>query len=243
MQQMWNSPFLKQSLTSRLLHILYPSYCPICENPSNLFYYSPICSPCWTMIKRYTGPACTICAMPFPSEHAKICGPCTKKRPVFSRVVTYGIYEGVLAEAIHQFKFYGLKRLARPLGNLLLNLEIPQTDGITPVPLTKKGLRERGFNQSLLLARVISKEIKVPLLMDILYKKKDTPPQIGLSSKERLSNLKNAFEVKENIEGHRLLLVDDVITTGATVTECSRELLKAGAKEVIVIALARAGLD
>ena len=166
-----------------------------------------------------------------------------KKKPVFSKCITYGIYEGALAEAIHQFKFYGLKRLARPLGSLLLDLDLPQIDGIVSVPLSIKGLRDRGFNQSLLLARIIAKEMKVPLLMDVLFKKKETPPQIGLSSKERFSNLQGSFEVKEDIEGLRLLLVDDVITTGATVTECSKELLRAGAKQVVVVALARAGLD
>jgi len=165
-----------------------------------------------------------------------------KSRPLFAKVLTYGIYEGALAEAIHQFKFYGLKRLARPLGSLLLSLDIPQTDGIISVPLSIKSLRDRGFNQSLLLARMIAGEIKVPLLMDILFKKKETQPQIGLSARDRRVNIKNAFEIKGDIEGRRLLLVDDVITTGATVTECSKELLKAGAKEVVVIALARAGM-
>jgi competence protein ComFC len=241
---MWKMQnFAYQSLTSKLLHLLYPSYCPLCKNPSDLFSYSPICSPCWAQIKRYTGPSCKICAIPFPSEHANICGHCMKKKPVFSKCITYGIYEGALAEAIHQFKFYGLKRLARPLGSLLLNIDLPQTEGIIPVPLSIKGLRNRGFNQSLLLARIIARDMKSPLLMDVLSKKKETLPQIGLSSKERLSNLKGSFEVRENIDGLRLLLVDDVITTGATVTECSKELLRAGAEEVVVLALARASLN
>jgi ComF family protein len=78
--------------------------------------------------------------------------------------------------------------------------------------------------------------------MDTLLKKKETPPQIGLSAKERLLNLKNAFQVIGNIKGLRLLLVDDVMTTGATVTECSKVLMKAGAEEVIVLTLARAGM-
>jgi competence protein ComFC len=165
-----------------------------------------------------------------------------KQRPLFTKVLAYGIYEGALAEAIHQFKFYGLKRLAKPLGSFLLNLDIPETDGIIAVPLSKRGLKDRGFNQSLLLARTISKATKTPMRMDVLFKKKETPPQIGLSSKERLSNLKDSFEIRENVKNLRLLLVDDVITTGATVTECAKELLRAGAKEVTVIALARAGL-
>jgi len=164
-----------------------------------------------------------------------------KKRPPFSKVIFYGLYEGILAQAISQMKFHGLKRLSKPLGTLLLDLELPAIDGILPVPLSVKGLRERGFNQALLMARVLSKSLQVPLFMDILWKKKETLPQIGLSKKERSTNLKKAFEVKGNVRGLRLLLIDDVMTTGATVTECSNVLMKAGAQEVSVLTLARAG--
>jgi competence protein ComFC len=164
-----------------------------------------------------------------------------RKNPPFSQVIFYGLYDGVLAEAIHQLKFYGLRRLSKPLGKLLSTLEFPLADGIVPVPLAPKGLRERGFNQSLLIARVLSKHWGIPVFMDILFKKKDTLPQLGLSKKERLANLKKAFEVKGNIKNLRLLLLDDVMTTGATVTECSKALMNAGAQEVIVLTLARAG--
>ncbi|MEW6214768.1 MAG: ComF family protein [Nitrospirota bacterium] len=229
-------------MISKLLNILYPAECPLCGSAPDVISYLPICASCWSMIKRYTGPSCSMCAMPFSSEYSKACGQCLKKAPPFLRVINYGLYEGVLAEAINQLKFYGVKRLSKPLGRLLLSLDLPAMDGIVPVPLSIKRLRERGFNQSLLIARVISKETRVPLLMDILLKKKETPPQIGLSAKERLSNLKGSFEVKEDIKGLRLLLVDDVMTTGATVTECSKQLMKAGAKEVIVLTLARSSM-
>jgi ComF family protein len=180
--------------------------------------------------------------MPFTSEYAEICGQCLKKAPFFSRVMNYGLYEGVLSEAINRLKFYGVKRLAKPLGSLLCIFDSSGFDGIIPVPLSIRSLRERGFNQSLLISRVISKKFRVPLLMDNLRKTKETPPQIGLSAKERLLNLKNAFEVRGSIKSLRLLLVDDVMTTGATVTECSKVLMKAGAKEVIVLTLARTSM-
>ena len=180
--------------------------------------------------------------MPFASEYGEVCGQCLKKPPPFSKVLNYGLYEGVLAEAINHLKFYGIKRLAKPLGRLLLNLEFSGTDGLVPVPLSIKRLRERGFNQSLLIARVVSRKFQVPLLMDSLLKIKETPPQIGLSAKERLLNLRNAFEVRGDVKGRRLLLIDDVMTTGATVTECSKQLIKAGSKEVIVLTLARASM-
>jgi len=213
----------------------------MCAASSDVFNLSPICSSCWSEIRKYRGPSCRVCALPVVSEHSKVCGQCLKKTPPFSKVIAYGLYEDILAEAINQLKFHGIKRISKTLGRLLLSLDLPETDGIVPVPMTIKRLRERGFNQSLLIARVIAKESKVPLLMDTLLKKKETPPQIGLSAKERLLNLKNAFEVKGNMKGLRLLLVDDVMTTGATVTECSKVLVKAGAEEVIVLTLARAG--
>lgn len=147
-----------------------------------------------------------------------------------------------MAEAINLMKFFRLKRLSQPLGSLLLNLQIPECDAIVPVPLSKQALIERGFNQSLLLAKMLSEKLKKPLLIDLLLKKKDTPPQVGLSAKERYKNLRGAFEVKGKISNQKLLLVDDVLTTGATAKECSRTLLKAGAKEIVVITLARSSM-
>jgi ComF family protein len=180
--------------------------------------------------------------MPFASEYGQVCGQCLKKDPPFSKVLNYGLYEGALSAAINHLKFYGVKRLARPLAGLLCTFDLPGLDGIVPVPLSISRLRERGFNQSLLVARVMSRKFHIPLLMDNLMKTRETPPQIGLSAKERLLNLKNAFGVEGNINGFRLLLVDDVMTTGATVTECSKVLIKAGAKEVTVLTLARASM-
>jgi ComF family protein len=242
MWQMRNIFTCRYALISRLINGIYPSECPVCGNPSDAFSHAPICSSCWVQIKRYDGPSCSICALPFPSEYSRICGSCLKKNPPFSLIVTFGLYEGVLAEAISLFKFHGIRRLSRPLGRLLLDLDIPRADAVVPVPLTSQGLRRRGFNQSLLIAKVIAKKIQAPLFMDTLLKVKETPPQIGLSARERQSNLKNAFKVAGDIKGKRILLIDDVMTTGATVTECSKVLLKAGAKEILALTLARAGM-
>ena len=121
-------------------------------------------------------------------------------------------------------------------------LPIPAMDGIVPVPLSRKSLRERGFNQTLLLSRVISGHLKIPVYMDALYKNKETLPQISLGADKRMSNLKNAFEVKGNVAGLRLILLDDVMTTGATARECSKAIIKAGAEDVVVVTVARSSL-
>ncbi len=191
---------------------------------------------------RYTGPSCRICAIPLNSSYAEICSQCLKKAPPFSKVINYSIYDGVLAEAINLLKFHGLKRLAKPLSRLMIDFDLHGLEGVVPVPLSRKRLIERGFNQSLLFAKTISKEKKIPLLMDNLLKVKETAPQTGLSGKERISNIKGAFTVKGDIRGLRLLLVDDVMTTGATVTECSKKLIEAGAEEVVVLTLARTSM-
>ena len=158
-------------------------------------------------------------------------------------VLNFGLYSGVLSEAIHLLKFSGLKRLAKPLGKLLTELPIPSIDGIVPVPVTNRTLRERGFNQALLLSVVLSRQLRIPVYMDILYKKMDTPAQIGLGARERAHNLRNAFAVRGRLRNQRLLLLDDVMTTGATVRECAKTLVKSGAREVVVVTLARSMRD
>lgn len=145
-----------------------------------------------------------------------------------------------MKEAIHLLKFGAVKRLARPLGALLAVLDLPPADFIVPVPLSLEGLRHRGFNQTLLIAREVARRTGMPLETGLLYKKKDTPPQVALSRSARIKNLRAAFGARRALEGGRVLLIDDVITTGATAAECSKTLLKAGAEEVYAASLARA---
>jgi ComF family protein len=150
-----------------------------------------------------------------------------------------------LRKAINLLKYHNMKRLAKPLSDMLLKMEIPRTDAVMPVPLYRDRLRQREFNQSALLAKYTAKHTGSSLLIDCLVKVSDTNPQVGLSSRERQRNIRNAFGVKrtELIEGKDILLIDDVITTGATVRECSRALRKAGAGAIYVIALAHGAMD
>jgi len=149
-------------------------------------------------------------------------------------------------EAISRFKFGGVARLARPLGALLADYADPEfpfsaVDLIIPVPLHPRRLRERGFNQSLLLARQVGKRRSIPLNFTALHRTRQTQPQTQLSGAERRKNVRGAFEVRqaEVVGGKRILLVDDVFTTGATVQECASVLGEAGASEVHVLTLAR----
>jgi ComF family protein len=165
-----------------------------------------------------------------------------RRRPAFSRAISYGLYKDELAMAIHIYKFKGIKRLSGPLGEFLLGFDLGDADAVIPVPMSVRALRERGFNQSLLLAKNLSDSSGIPLIIDGLVKTSDTPPQIGLSAKERRRNLKGVFEAAKDFRDMRLILVDDVMTTGATVNECALQLRKAGAENVLVLTLARAGI-
>lgn len=244
MRKVWRSfKYNRYRLVSTLLSTVYPSICPVCSKPSDDVRYAPICMGCWEGIERYRGPSCRVCAAPLVSEHSGMCGECLSHTPPFSHVLSFGLYSGSLREAIHLLKFSGLRRLAAPLGRFLYELPVPEVDGIVPVPLSKKSLRERGFNQTLLLSRFLSRHLKIPLYMDVLYKKRDTAPQIGLRAMERAVNLKDAFGARGDLTGMRLLLLDDVMTTGATVSECSKTLIKAGAEKVVVATLARSAVD
>jgi ComF family protein len=132
--------------------------------------------------------------------------------------------------------------LAIPLARLLLgDLERLQVDRVLAIPLHPKRLRSREFNQSLLLAEQLSRLLSLPLLIDVMRRDRETPPQVGLSKRERKKNIRRAFSVTAPrlIQNQRVLLIDDVYTTGATLREGAKSLISAGAKEVVVAAVAR----
>ncbi len=180
-----------------------------------------------------------MCGEPLASWHGTVCGECMKDRPAFTKAYAYGLFDGPLKEAIHSYKFSSTRRLAAPLAALLCSLGLPPADAVTAVPLSKRRMLERGFNQSMLIGREVARKTGARLLPHALKKVKDTPAQAGLNRKERILNLKGAFICGDCVSGKTVLLVDDVITTGATARECSKALVAAGAREVYIAALAR----
>ncbi|MCX7914218.1 MAG: ComF family protein [Thermodesulfovibrionales bacterium] len=222
-----------------ILDRIFPTECPVCSKSSKSHLYNPLCQDCWKEIKKYNGPSCRICGIPAISEYTITCSTCLKTPPPFSQVIYYSLYEGNLKRAIHLFKFHKIRRLASPLAKLLLQLPIPKVDYIIPVPLHVKRLREREFNQTALLCRFLGKELNIKVLLNELIKTKETTPQALLDRERRIESVKNAFIAnKDKINGCHILLVDDVITSGATISECSRALRRAGVKKVTVVALA-----
>ena len=231
-----------------LLDLIFPPVCPVCQS---LFDGQGkdlvICPACRKAIRPVHPPFCPRCGLPYPSGKAHLCAPCLQERRYFAIHRTCASYEGALKEAIHRFKYEGVFPLRRVLGDLLqptlkaMRREHP-VDVLLPVPLHIRRLRERGYNQALLLVRELSKRTGIPYQERALAKIKDTPVQISLKKRERGKNLKGVFQVtdQEAIQGKSIVLVDDVYTTGATVNECARALLKAGAKQVAVLTVARA---
>src|SRR5208337_4564458 len=208
-----------------------------------------ICPDCRKAIRTVRPPYCPCCGLPYPSgdEKGHLCAPCLKERRYFEVHRTCALYEGAIKEAIHRFKYGGVFPLVSVFGDLLhpafqrLTRDYP-VDLLVPVPLHMRRLRERGFNQALLLVKELSKRTGIPYEERALKKIKDTPVQITLKKRERRKNLTRAFQVKdrEAIKGKAVMLVDDVYTTGTTVNECSRALRAAGAERVAVLTVARA---
>jgi len=229
-------------IVSGLVNFVFPSACPSCSRPTDSLAHAPFCSQCWGSIGQYTGPSCNICGAHLVSIYADRCQHCLEDPPAYTQARSFTHYEGIVASAIHHFKFLGIRRLSKPLAEFLLFYDTTDMDAVVPVPLSPSSLKSRGFNQAVLLASHIAKVKKIPLLMDELGKIVDTPPQVGLSANERAANVKKAFSCRGKVAGMNLLLIDDVMTTGATVNACSKQLLGAGAKSVSVLTLTRAGM-
>ncbi len=233
-------------MTGKLLRIFFPESCPICKNPSTDHEIAPICQGCWGKISPYNGPLCQICGKPLVSEVSITCSECISDKPAFKYARSFGLYEGTLKEAINLYKYHGIKRLSRPLSHLLLRMNPApswwEVDVILPVPLHKRKLRQREFNQSALLAKYIGRQLGIPVILTCLIKLRDTLPQVELSGEDRKKNVRGTFGIRNKglIQGKNLLLMDDVFTTGATVRECCRVLKKAGAGDIYVITLATA---
>lgn len=174
---------------------------------------------------------------------------CRRAAPPFQRAVAYGAYDGRLRDLIHLLKYQQIKPVAPLLGRLLAEavaqVDPPESLVVIPVPLFKRKLGERGFNQAGEIARAfVNREVLQGIKLDTfsLVRVRETASQTGLTRHQRRANMRGAFAVvrPERIENKNVLLMDDVMTTGTTASECSRVLLRAGAKQVFVATVARA---
>lgn len=228
---------IKMDREKALINVIEESLCPEC-----IKYFQPVLPP-----------YCTHCGGMFKSRSGEnhLCHNCLTRKSNINRIRSVGIYESSLLELIHKFKYNQKVQLADTLGKLLFLLYMDlvserAVDLIIPVPLHPSRLRKRGFNQAQLVLKnwfkyFDSSNPHPSIEREALVRTKRTKTQIGLTEKERKKNLKNAFNARDFVKNRRILLVDDVYTTGATVESCGQVLLKEGAESVDVLTIARTG--
>jgi len=210
----------------------------------------PVCGACWSTVRPVVPPACHVCGQALPSWRTislitERCAACRRRPPAFDRGAVACDYEGALRAIVHAFKYDGRRSLARPLGRLLRDAGRPVLDGadaVVPVPLHPWKRVQRGFNQSADLARTLGLPVRA-----VLRRTRATRAQAGLRPGQRRRNVAGAFALarwpcvpRAAVANQILVVVDDVMTTGATLDACARVLKRAGAREVRTLTLARA---
>jgi ComF family protein len=209
-----------------------------------------LCHDCWEDAAFVSAPFCNACGVPFEFDHGPdaLCGACTRERPVFQRARAVFLYNDVSRDLItglkHRDRMHGAPAFGRWLARAGADL-VADADWIAPVPLHPLRLWRRRFNQSALLTQALAREADVSekFAPDLLRRTRATPTQGGLNASQRRRNVRGAFAVQarhaDGLRGRRVLLIDDVYTTGATLEACTRALLKAGAETVDALVLAR----
>lgn len=234
------------------LDLVFPALCPVCASTLAARRRDPLCGACWDLIPRIAPPCCDRCGLPGRAltpmltevvlPDPPLCGACRVDPPGWDWARAGAAYDGVMRDAIHAFKFRGKRALARPLAALIGEQWPPLARDVTalvPVPLGRPRQRERGFNQAALLAERLAPALGVAVRPRWLARVRDTQPQSDLGAAERHANVRGAFAARAEVAGRHVVVVDDVLTTGATVTECARALRAAGAARVGVVAVAR----
>ena len=248
-----------RDLLSAVLAVVFPSECALCGDELAADAKHLICGNCWSSLQPWLGPKCTTCGLPFASPRTfdssfPECSACRKHAAAFDGARSFGIYSGKLRQVVLRAKFSHDERLGVRLGeSLALTWEslpkLCESPLVIPIPLHHSRRRERGFNQAeqlaggLVLALGRHPGTAVPQVeKSCLRRKRATPPQTGLSASARRENLRGAFEVMEpdQVRGRGVVLIDDVMTTGATLSECAHVLKRAGAAQVLGLTLARA---
>ena len=238
---------------------LLPASCALCGSPLPRLSSVPICDLCWMEFPLQTGPVCFCCGNALGSLSTAagpvLCRACRLAPPPFIRAASYGIYQGRMREAIHALKYDRLHGVSTGLGRMLAEAiaqlagEAPEEMLVVPVPLHASKYAQRGFNQSRSLARAALKFLRkshpawrLTLASSTLLRQRATETQAGLNPHERRRNVRGAFAVSDpvRVAAQNVLIIDDILTTGATARAAARALVEAGAASVWVATLARA---
>lgn len=237
-----------EQMVAPLVWLVFPDECRICGRPLTRSFRIPVCDACLRPPEPLSAEHfCVCCRTPFlnrfPLDAEGRCGLCRRGLSGFDAAYSFGAYQGRLRELIHLFKYGRVRPLAGPLGEWLA-LAIPREqrfEAVVPVPLHWRRRWQRGFNQAALLARAVARRYGLPVT-HALRRARATAVQAGLSRSARRANVTGAFKVRRGaqLDGKRVLLVDDVMTTGATARACALALKQVGARYVAALTLARA---
>ncbi len=232
---------------NRLARIFFPPSCVLCgERGAD----RDLCKPCETQLP-WIDTRCFRCALPLAGDSSlderQLCGRCLQEPPYFDCVLSPLRYEQPVDWMVQRLKFNAnlshIRVLADLLKNHLSKSRLLAPDLIVPVPLHVNRLSERGFNQATELARMLAGSLSIPMSTDLCQRQKDTPQQSALSASRRRKNLRNAFSVTADPQANRIAIVDDVVTTGATVNALARVLKERGVKHIQVWSVARTPSD
>jgi len=234
-------------LFQTILDIIYPVRCPICGEiviPKG----NKICKPCKDKLQYITEPRCKKCSKPIAQEEEEYCSDCERKNFHFTKGYAIWVYDEAMRRSIANFKYHNKREYAKfYIEEMLLaygdEIKKMAPDVIVPIPLHRSKYRERGYNQAEVLACGLGKRLTIPVLSHLLVRNKKTLPQKQLSDKERLRNLQEAFMFNQTVAGryrreiNKVLLVDDIFTTGSTIEACTNELIVNGIKDINFITL------
>jgi competence protein ComFC len=230
--------------------VLFPAPCRTCRQPLETSSRIPICPTCLDSLQRIESPLCRRCGRPFPSvfdaEALRLCRACVRGLYGFDLARSFARYDPTMQRLVTLLKYSP----AAPLGSWLAGQLDPiiraetafeKVTHVVPVPLDRKRLRERGYNQAELIARPLAKRLGLPIATDLLIRLRSRPARLKLSRRERWETVRGAFQARQNggVDKSHILLVDDVLTSGATLDACARALRSAGAEAIYAVTVAR----
>lgn len=235
-RQHWSYPLYR--MVWQGLDLVFPPRCGGCGNRGSRW-----CDDCQPKVPLLRGPLCEKCGQP-QSDHGGMCQACRANLPSFKMMRSWAAFDHPVRPALHKLKYrrdMGLgDALALPLAKFLESLNWP-VDTVIPVPLGRERLRERGYNQIALVAHPLSLALGLDYKPGALHRARETRSQVGLSALERRRNVDDAFQAQvSQVHGKKILVMDDVSTTGSTLSSCASALAKAGAQDVYALTIARA---
>lgn len=239
-----------RSLMRGIVSLLYPPVCPLCDKTLPPGESGRLCGRCCGKLKPIASPACLKCGRQLEHSEEECCPQCRNRNYSFKRGFSVFGYEGEARELILKLKYNGRKDIAEYFANITIekygtSLEAIGADAVVPVPIHKKRLKQRGYNQAQAIAEILGEKLNIPCAEELLVRTKQTEAQKKLTVQERFLNLNDAFSVDKNalkeyqkrMTLKKVILVDDIYTTGSTMECCSRTLLESGVKEIWFICM------